>query len=53
MDVADWLRQLGLERYQAAFRQHDVGAAVLPSLGGLAPGQLSQQPQTDRSDRLR
>ena len=32
MDVADWLRQLGLERYEAAFRENDVGVAVLPSL---------------------
>ena len=32
MDVADWLRQLGLERYEAAFRENHVSAAVLPSL---------------------
>ena len=32
MDVANWLRQLGLERYQAAFRENDVSAAVLPGL---------------------
>src|SRR5690242_1905510 len=32
MDVADWLRQLGLERYEAAFRENDVTAALLPSL---------------------
>ena len=32
MEVADWLRRLGLERYEAAFRQNDVSAAVLPSL---------------------
>jgi hypothetical protein len=29
MDVADWLRQLGLERYEAAFRANDVSAEVL------------------------
>jgi class 3 adenylate cyclase/tetratricopeptide (TPR) repeat protein len=34
MDVADWLRQLGLQRYEAAFRENDVGAAVLPHLTG-------------------
>ena len=28
MDVADWLRQLGLERYEAAFRENDVSAAI-------------------------
>ena len=32
MDVADWLRSLGLERYQAAFREHEITAAVLPNL---------------------
>ena len=29
MDVADWLRGLGLERYEAAFRENDVSADVL------------------------
>jgi class 3 adenylate cyclase len=32
MDVASWLRQLGLERYEPAFRENDVSAAVLPNL---------------------
>jgi class 3 adenylate cyclase/predicted ATPase len=32
MEVADWLRGLGLERYEAAFRENDVGADLLPSL---------------------
>jgi class 3 adenylate cyclase/tetratricopeptide (TPR) repeat protein len=32
MDVADWLRRLGLHRYEAAFRGNDVSAALLPSL---------------------
>ena len=32
MDVADWLRALGLERYEAAFRENDVDAEVLPKL---------------------
>jgi class 3 adenylate cyclase len=32
MDVADWLRALGLERYEAAFRENDVDAEVLPTL---------------------
>ena len=32
MDVADWLRSLGLERYEAAFRENDVDAQMLPSL---------------------
>ena len=32
MDVADWLRALGLERYQATFRENDVDADLLPNL---------------------
>jgi class 3 adenylate cyclase len=32
MDVAAWLRGLGLERYEAAFRENDVDAEVLPEL---------------------
>ena len=32
MDVADWLRKLGLERYEPAFRANEIDARVLPSL---------------------
>src|ERR1700744_6135400 len=32
MDVAVWLRGLGLERYEAAFRENDVSAGLLPNL---------------------
>jgi SAM domain (Sterile alpha motif) len=32
MNVADWLGSLGLERYEAAFRDNDVDAQMLPSL---------------------
>jgi class 3 adenylate cyclase len=32
MDVADWLRALGLERYEAAFRENDLDVQMLPSL---------------------
>jgi class 3 adenylate cyclase/tetratricopeptide (TPR) repeat protein len=34
MDVAGWLRSLGLERYEAAFRENDVGTQLLPNLTG-------------------
>jgi hypothetical protein len=34
MDVADWLRSLGLERYEALFRENDIVAEVLPTLRG-------------------
>jgi hypothetical protein len=32
MNVAGWLRNLGLERYEAAFRENDVDADLLPKL---------------------
>lgn len=34
MDIAAWLRDLGLERYAPVFRDNDIDAAVLPSLTG-------------------
>ena len=32
MDVADWLRALGLEQYEATFRENDVHDELLPNL---------------------
>jgi class 3 adenylate cyclase len=32
MDVAEWLRGLGLEQYEPAFRANEIDARVLPSL---------------------
>src|SRR4051812_7076302 len=32
VDVGAWLRGLGLERYEQAFRDNDINAAVLPRL---------------------
>jgi SAM (Sterile alpha motif) domain-containing protein len=32
MDIGGWLRSLGLEEYEAAFRKKNVDAAVLPKL---------------------
>ncbi len=32
MDIAAWLRSLGLEQYEPAFRENDVDAEVLPQL---------------------
>src|SRR3954469_11229791 len=34
MDVGAWLRELGLEQYEAAFHENDVDAEVLPTLTG-------------------
>ena len=32
MDIEAWLRSLGLERYEAAFRENEIDWAVLPEL---------------------
>ena len=32
MDVGGWLRRLGLEQYEAAFRENQIDDTVLPSL---------------------
>jgi SAM domain (Sterile alpha motif)/Adenylate and Guanylate cyclase catalytic domain len=32
MDLGDWLRSLGLEEYETAFRQNHIDDAILPSL---------------------
>jgi hypothetical protein len=32
MDIAAWLRGLGLERYEAAFRENEIDWALLPKL---------------------
>jgi hypothetical protein len=33
MDATDWLRSLGLQQYEALFRQNDIDAEMLPTLG--------------------
>ena len=32
MDIATWLRGLGLEQYEQTFRDNAIDAAVLPAL---------------------
>ena len=32
MDIGGWLRRLGLEQYEAAFRENKIDDMVLPSL---------------------
>src|SRR6516162_4261109 len=32
MDIEDWLRSLGLERYGAAFRENEIDDTILPRL---------------------
>jgi SAM domain (Sterile alpha motif) len=33
MDLGEWLRSLGLERYEPAFRENDIDDAILPGFG--------------------
>ena len=30
MDIAVWLRELGMERYEEAFRENEIDAEILP-----------------------
>src|SRR5215470_16842272 len=32
MNIEDWLRSLGLERYEAAFRENEIDDTILPRL---------------------
>src|SRR6202007_1541709 len=32
VDITTWLRDLGMQQYQAAFRDHAIDASVLPEL---------------------
>ena len=32
MDIGGWLRSLGLERYEASFRENEIDETVLPRL---------------------
>jgi uncharacterized protein (DUF2252 family) len=32
MDLGGWLRSLGLERYEAVFRENEIDETVLPDL---------------------
>jgi hypothetical protein len=32
MDLGDWLRNLGLGQYEAAFRENEIDDAILPNL---------------------
>jgi SAM domain (Sterile alpha motif) len=32
MEIGEWLRNLGLERYEAAFRENEIDDRILPKL---------------------
>ena len=51
MDIGDWLRSLGLERYEAAFRENEIDETVLRRLTAedlkeLGVGRPRASPQT-------
>jgi SAM domain (Sterile alpha motif) len=45
MDVADWLRALGLERYETAFRENDVSHLSAEDLVGLGVATIGHRRQ--------
>lgn len=48
MDISAWLRELGLERYEQAFRENEVGLDVLPKLTGEDLKEIGVIPVGDR-----
>jgi len=44
MDLGDWLRGLGLERYEAAFRKNEINDAILPTVTAEDLKDLAKQP---------
>lgn len=48
MDIAAWLRELGLERYEQAFRKNEVGLDVLPKLTAEDLKEIGVTPVGDR-----
>ena len=58
MDVGGWLRNLGLEQYEAVFRENEINERVLPSLTAedlkeLGVAALGHRRTFERSSRLR
>jgi class 3 adenylate cyclase len=53
VDIAAWLRDLGLEQYEAAFRDNAVDAAVLPELSEADLETLGVAPLGHRKKLLR
>jgi hypothetical protein len=56
MDISAWLRSLGLERYEAAFRDNEVDSDVLPELTaddliGLGITSIGRRSQIARGDQ--
>ena len=53
MNIADWLRELGLERYEQAFRDNEVGRDVLPELTAEDLKEIGVIPVGDRRRLLK
>jgi SAM domain (Sterile alpha motif) len=49
MDIDDWLRSLGLERYEAGFRQNEIDDTILARLTAEDLKELGVGPVGDRS----
>jgi class 3 adenylate cyclase len=52
MDVAEWLRELGLSQYEPAFRDNAIDGGVLPSLTGEDLREIRFVPVGDRHKLL-
>jgi hypothetical protein len=52
MDVVVWLRNLGLGRYEAAFRENDIDETVLPNLTAENLREIGVGPGDHRSVRI-
>jgi len=48
VDIAEWLRQLGLERYEQAFRENAVDLDILPKLRAEDLKEIGVYPVSDR-----
>ena len=48
MDLDRWLRSLGLEKYEAAFRENEINERVLPSLTAEDLKELGYEGSYDR-----
>ena len=53
VNIADWLRELGLERYEQAFRENEVGRDVLPELTAEDLKEIGVIPVGDRRRLLK
>ena len=53
MDIAAWLRDLGLERYERAFQENEVGLDILPELTAEDLKEIGVIPVGDRRRLLK